>query len=80
MIILKRALVEPAKEAGMKVPHDTEKFDPEEYPHFQVFCNFQIGRPCGSTAAWRNAKAITAIPEDEIRLVLDDDLDYYGVF
>lgn len=61
-------LVNPAKEAGMKVPEDAENFDPHDFPHFQVYLIMQVGRPIPHTDShWTNAKIIAAVPDDKIK-------------
>ena len=75
MIAFPAMLVGPAEEAGMKVPPDADNFDINEYPHFGVYCNCQLGaalpRP---TSHWHNAKVIAEIPEDQIKTVSIIDL------
>ena len=64
-------LVPHAKAAGMKVPEDVDEFDGNDFPHFHVFCNAQLGRPIpnwGSTVS-DNAKVIAEIPDDKINKV-----------
>jgi hypothetical protein len=45
----------------MKVPPDADKFDPNEYPHFQVYLNCQLGAAMPfPTAHWSNAEIVAA--------------------
>jgi hypothetical protein len=67
MLVFPEMIAQAAQDAGMKVPENTEEFDPNEYPHFQVFCNVQLGRPIQWGEHWENAKVIAAIPENKIR-------------
>ena len=68
MIAFEGMLENPAKEAGIKVPLNVDKFNAQKYPHFKVFCNIQLGRRMPSpTSHWKNAKIIAAIPEDKIK-------------
>jgi hypothetical protein len=70
MIIVPAMLVEPAKQAGMKVPDDPENFKPAEFPHFHVFSIMQLGSSLPYSAAhWDNAKLIAQIPDDKIKEV-----------
>lgn len=67
MIAFPGMLINPAKEAGMKVPENADNFDPKEFPHFKVFCNVQLGRRMPSpTSHWENAKIIASIPQEKI--------------
>ena len=74
-------LVSHAKGAGMKVPDlDNFDYDGNEFPHFEVFCNAQIGRPIKN---WHhdvvnNAQVIAKIPADKINKVTFKDLDDLG--
>jgi len=80
MIAFPDLLIEPAKAAGMKIPDDVDSFDSNDYPHFQVFCNIQLGQSMPYwTVHWDNAKAIAAIPEDKIRYQTVKDLVEAGV-
>lgn len=85
MLVFPSMLVAPAKNAGMKTPelNSTEDdFDPEEFPHFAVFCVAQLGRPMGSMSEhWENAKVIAGVSEEDIRtanlqFLLDRGLSY----
>lgn len=59
-------LVNPAKEAGIEVPSDLDDFDPKEFPHFTIFCNWQIGRPMPSPGChWENAEIIAKLSKEE---------------
>jgi hypothetical protein len=75
MLVFDGMLVEPAKQAGISVPEDLECYDPNEFPHWDVFRKVQLGAPMPDfTAHWDNAEVIAAIPEDKIREVTYDDL------
>lgn len=79
MIAFPEMLIGPATQAGMKTPDDPENFDPEEYPHFQVFLNIQLGAPLPSpNSHWVNAEVIAAIPDLEIRKISLDELVELG--
>lgn len=82
MLAFAGMLVPAAKDAGMKVPEfdKDEKWNNEEFPHFTVFCNVQLGKSMRYPGEhFENAKAIASIPEDKIRLVTADDLKSFGV-
>lgn len=80
MLAFPGMLVPHASSAGMKVPKDPENFDANEYPHFYVYREFQLGRSIlRGTSHWENAKIIAEIPEDRIRLVTFDELLELGV-
>lgn len=84
MIAFPGMLLGPAHEAGIKTPPDNvvdddNKFDPQEYPHWMVFCNLQLGSSMPTpTAHWENAKVIAAIPEDKIRTMTYQDIMELG--
>lgn len=60
-------LVEAAERAGMPVPSDVDNFDPNEYPHFHVFCRLQLGKRIRWGEHWDNAKVIASIGFDRIK-------------
>lgn len=63
-------LVGPAKKAGIKVPDNPEEFDRNEYTHFFVFCQMQLGRRMPyASCVWDNAEIIASIPDEEIKKV-----------
>jgi len=66
MLIFPGMLVSAAEKVGMAVPPDPEEFVTEEYPHFRVFCNAQLGRAMNPGEHWDNAEIIAKIPDDEI--------------
>jgi len=72
VITLSLLLVNPAREAGIKVPPDEhlDDYAPDEYPHWHVYLLCQIGAPMPHASAhWENAKVIAEIPEGEIRTI-----------
>lgn len=75
MLIFDGLLVEPAKQAGISVPEDLECYDPNEFPHWDVFRKVQLGVTMPYPSAhWNNAEVIADIPEERIREVTYDDL------
>lgn len=79
-------LLPAAHAAGMHIPphntpiiamgaigwYDVDKgFDPNEYPHFQVFCNVQLWRSADHGEHWENARIVAGLP---IRRVWQVDL------
>lgn len=75
MFAFPEMLVEPAKRAGMKVPENPNHFVDEEYPHFAVFCNIQLGSPVPyGQAIWDNAKVIAGVPDTDIKDVTREEL------
>lgn len=80
MIALPSMLMEPAKRAGMKVPEDPDNFDPNEYPHWDVYLKVQIGAPMPNwTAHWDNAQVIASVSEDKIKSITYNDLLEMGL-
>ena len=78
MIAHPTLLVGPCNEAGIKVPEnpaDLDGYDPDEYPHWDVFLGVQLGRPMPEpTSHWKNAKLIAELNDDEIRTITVNDL------
>jgi len=75
MIAFPSILAAYAIEAGMKVPDNPDEFDKEQFPHFFIFCAMQLGAPMPHAAAgWENAKAIAAIPEEDLKTITADDI------
>jgi len=85
MLAFPSMIARAAEQAGMKTPNfddinDDWGFNPEEFPHFQVFCIAQLGRSMSDMGEhWGNAKVIAEIPDDEIRSVTLEDLLYRGL-
>lgn len=67
MLAFPDMLIPAAEAAGMKTPQDADDFSAEEFVHFQVFCNAQLGRAMEWEEPWENAKVIAAIPEEELK-------------
>lgn len=79
MIAFSSLAVNPAREAGIKIPENLDIFDPNEYPHWAVYCNMQLGRRIPSmTEHWSNAKIIAAIPEDKIKIITRHEIEELG--
>ena len=81
MLAFPEMLTHAAEQAGMAVPNFDENKDwnPEEYPHFTVFCNIQLGRPMRPGEHWDNAKVIAQIPEDRIRQITLEEMIGMGL-
>lgn len=43
MLAFPAMLVASARKAGMRTPDNPENFNGVDYPHFQVYCNVQLG-------------------------------------
>jgi hypothetical protein len=73
MLAFPGMLVDAAKQAGIKTPPNPDDFSKvkDEYPHFYVFCELQLGHTLynGMTSHWDNAKIIADIPDDKIRTI-----------
>lgn len=79
MIAHSLLLVEPTIEAGIRMPPNPEDFTVDEFPHWAVFTNFQLGRPLPDwETPWSNAKVIAAVPDDKIKLVTAAELRDLG--
>lgn len=79
MLAFPSMLIDPARQAGIKVPENVEEYDRLEFPHFWVFCQTQLGRHMSSpNQHWENAKVIASISDDEIKLVTKEGLEAKG--
>ena len=59
--------------AGIKVPADLENYSSEEFPHFYVYTQMQLGRRMPSpTSHWENAEVVALVPDDRIQLITRD--------
>lgn len=65
MIINSALLIDPALKAGIKVPDDITTYDPEEYPHWDIYCVVQL--ELNSNSNFTNAKIIAKISEDKLK-------------
>jgi len=75
MMIFPGVIAEAAEKAGMKVPPDPDgKWDENEYPHFNIFCDVQLCRRIRWGEHWENAKVVARIPEDKLVTVTLGDL------
>lgn len=70
MLAFPGMLVSAAKDAGMEVPPNPDKYSSTKFPHFAVFCSVQLGRAMTSwTEHWENAKVVAKVPTEEIQKV-----------
>lgn len=65
------------KEHENKIPQ-TEDFNPNEYPHWTVFLNTNLGYNYDYGQFEQNAKVIFAIEDDKIKSVTPTDLINLG--
>lgn len=76
MLAFQSLIHKAATDAGMKVPpsdlldKDSEAWNGDDYPHFMVFCNMQLGVPMQPGDHWQNAKVIAAISDDKIKTIM----------
>lgn len=79
MIAFPEMLVGPANAAGMRVPPDLDDYNPEDFPHFNVYSKLQLGAAMPyPDSHWTNALIVASITEDKIRAVTFDDLRVLG--
>jgi hypothetical protein len=79
MIAFPTMLVSAAEKAGIKTPPDADLFIPEDYPHFSIFCNAQLGLSMPYAGChWDNAYVIANIPLDKIKTINMQELIYMG--
>lgn len=70
MISFRGLLINPAKEAGIKIPDNPDEYAIPDYPHWHVYCALQLGRRIPTmTEHWSNAKIISAIPDEIIKTI-----------
>lgn len=70
MIAYPEMLVNAAQEAKIKVPENVNNYNGNEYPHFRVFANCQLGISQSYMGChFDNAKIIAAIPDDKIKTI-----------
>lgn len=75
MIMFPEMIAQAAEKAGMLVPPDANgEWNPEEYPHFSIFCDVQLCRRIRWGENWENAKVVARIPLDKIKTVTLNDL------
>jgi hypothetical protein len=70
MIAFPNILASYAKDAGMPVPEDPDKFleFKEEFPNFAVYCLLQLGTSMPTAMSARtNADVIAAVPADKVK-------------
>lgn len=83
MILYPGMIATAAEQAGIKVPQDPDgDWNPQEFPHFNIFCAVQLARPIRWGEHWENAKVVAAIPEDKLDSVtlqdlIDSGLEYH---
>lgn len=79
MFALPSLIANAAQQAGMKVPADPDgAWKSEEFPHFFVFCSFQLGCETQPGDHWHNAKVVAEISESTIRQTTYGDLRARG--
>lgn len=81
MLVFEGMLVEAAQKAGMKCPEDPDNtpYDRNDYPHFWVFCQLQLGRGIQWGEHWDNAVIIAKIPEEKLKTMLLPDFLALGL-
>ena len=80
MILTEVGLVNPAMEASMKMPNDIHNYNPDEFPHWHVFVNIQIGRVMTySSSHFLNAKIIAGIEDEDIMHITLRELEKRGL-
>lgn len=72
-------LITAAEGAGMAVPSNPDDFKAADFPHFEVFCNAQLGIPMPYPGVHlENARVIAKIPADHIMKVTTMELVELG--
>ena len=75
MLIFPGMLIDPARRAGMAVPDNPDNFEASQYPHFTVFCNYQLGRSMLPGDHWENAKVIANLALDKVTTITYKELE-----
>lgn len=79
MIAVDFALVEAAKEAGMKVPENLEDYGKDKYPHWFVYTEMQLGASMPYAGVhWDNAKVVAELSDKEIKTITPEELKGRG--
>lgn len=80
IFLFPESLVHFAIEARMDFPvYDLRDYDPHEYPYWDAFCRWQLGRAIPTPHTPHvNAEIISRIPDDEIFDVTESELKAMG--
>ena len=79
MIVFAFLLEEPARQAGIPVPKNSDCFNAEKFPRFELFCKAQLGRATTSANEhWENAKVIAGLPEEVLKTITPEGLRAAG--
>ena len=84
MIAFASLLEEPARQAGIPVPKNSDCFNAEKFPRFELFCKAQLGRAKTSAnehwenELWENAKVIAGLPEEVLKTITPEGLRAAG--
>ena len=79
MIVFAFLLEEPARQAGIPVPKNSDCFNAEKFPRFELFCKAQLGRAMTSAnELWENAKVIAGLPEEVLKTITPEGLRAAG--
>lgn len=80
MLAFPEMLVSSAQHAGIRVPDDADKYDPDQYPHWHVYLLVQLGAPIPwAGAVFDNAAIIASISDDEIKTITYNQLIEKGL-
>jgi hypothetical protein len=82
MLMFPGMIADAARAAGMKVPDEPDidgSWDPNDYPHFYVFCGVQLCRPIEWGEHWENARVVAQVRENELRVITLEELISRGL-
>ena len=69
-----------AEQVGIKVPNELDNYDPNEYVAWHVFSTIQLGASVPyHSAPWDNAAIISAISEEELKVMLWENFELAGI-
>jgi len=70
MIIFPELIADAAKEAGIPVPPNPERYHKTKWPQFHLFLCAQLGAPMPApTSHWDNAKVIAKIKPEQCQTI-----------
>lgn len=79
MIAFAFMLEHAAAEAGIPVPKNSDCFNKNEYPQFEVFCKTQLNRAMHPGEHFENAKNLAKIDIEKLKTMTWNELADLGV-
>lgn len=79
MLVFPSTLESAAEAAGISVPPDSHDFKKEDFPHFFILCQTQLGRSMVPGEHFENAKKIAPLTREQLETMSWDDFSKLGV-